>query len=99
MKEANTVKQVKGKTPIPQTVERVLDLPTGVLTEASRMELSGNRRVLVEGCRGIMKYDEDQIEIRTAAGTVRFTGRQLCMTSLNPICAVITGRLLSVEFL
>ena len=84
---------------IAKKVENTLDIPVGVLSKAARMEVSGNRQVLIEGCRGIVRYDEDQIEVRTADGTVRFTGRELCMTSLNPACAVITGRLLSVEFL
>ncbi len=80
-------------------MEKVLDMPVGVLSEAARIELSGNRQILVEGCQGIVKYDEDQIQLRTVSGTIRFTGRELCMTSLNPACAVITGRLLSLEFL
>lgn len=80
-------------------MEKVLDMPSGALSNAARMELSGNRQVLIEGCQGIVKYDEDQIQLRTVDGTVRFTGRELCMTSLNPACAVITGRLLSLEFL
>lgn len=80
-------------------VEKALDLPVGVLSNVSRIELSGNRQVLVEGCQGIVKYDEDQIQLRTTGGVIRFTGRELCMSSLNPACAVITGRLLSLEFL
>lgn len=84
---------------ISSKMEKALDMPVGVLSKTARFELSGNRQVLVEGCQGIIKYDEDQIQLRTAGGTVRFTGRQLCMTSLNPACAVITGRLLSLEFL
>lgn len=84
---------------ISSTVEKTLDIPCGVLSNAARMEVSGNRQVLIEGCRGIVKYDEDQIEVRTAEGTVRFTGRQLCMTGLNPACAVVRGKLLSIEFL
>ncbi len=84
---------------ISSKLEKTLDIPVGTLSKAARMEVSGNRQVLIEGCRGIVRYDEGQIEVRTADGTVRFTGRELCMTSLNPACAVITGRLLSVEFI
>lgn len=82
-----------------EKLEQALRLPVGALDNTARMELSGNRRVLVEGCRGIVKYDEDGIELRTVGGVVRFIGRELCMNSLNPACAVITGRLLSLEFL
>ena len=89
---------MKRKT-VCETVEKALDLPMGVLSNLVRMELTGNRQVVVEGCEGIVKYDEDRIQVRTVSGMVRFTGRQLCMTSLNPSCAVITGRLLSIEFL
>ncbi len=89
----------KTRAALSSSVENALDIPTGVLSKAARMEVCGNRQVLMEGCRGIVKYDEDQIEVRTAEGSVRFTGRQLCMTRLNPACAVINGRLLSIEFL
>lgn len=84
---------------VAEKAERMLRVPTGVLAAVTRMELSGNRRVLIEGCRGIVRYDEDVIELRTVDGTVRFTGRELCMTNLNPACAVITGRFVSLEFL
>lgn len=84
---------------LPPKVEKALDMPAGVLGAGARMELTGNRQVLVEGCLGIATYEEDCIEVRTADGVVRFSGRELCMTSLNPACAVITGRLLALEFL
>ena len=87
------------KRPTRRQAEAALSLPTGVLTEASHIELRGNHRALLEGCRGIIKYDEDVIELRVDNGTVRFTGRELCMTNLNLTCAVVTGRLLSLEFL
>lgn len=87
------------KEALSRHLERSLQLPDGLLTTLPRLELSGNRRVLIEGCTGIVDYDEDRICLRTAVGTVRFFGRSLCMHRLNPTCAVITGRLLSVEFL
>ena len=77
---------------VSEKVEKALDLPIGVLSKVARMELSGNRQVLIEGCQGIVAYDEDQIQVKTLSGTVRFTGRELCMTALNPACAVIPGR-------
>ena len=84
---------------LPQRVEQALDLPTGVLTVAPRIELSGNRRALVENCERILEYDEDHICLCTAAGTVRFTGRELRLPCRTAEGMVITGRLLSGEFL
>ena len=37
-----------------ERVETALEMPTGVLTAAPRVEFSGNRRVLVEGCKRIL---------------------------------------------
>ena len=93
------MKKTKRAQSLAITAETALALPMGVLTEASHMELCGNRRAMLEGCRGIVKYDEDVIELRMDNGIVRFTGRELCMTNLNPTCAVVTGRILSLEFL
>ncbi|MBR2407013.1 MAG: YabP/YqfC family sporulation protein [Clostridia bacterium] len=87
------------KETVCRRIEERLDLPTGVLSTAPRMELFGNRRVVIEGCESILEYDEDRIRLRTAAGVVRFTGCELCMTCRTPEHAVITGRLVSVEFL
>ena len=82
-----------------EKTERVLDLPSGVLTDGTRMELYGNRRVLIEGCRGIVKYDEDSIQLKIAEGVVRFLGCEMSIARLHPSCAAITGNLTAIEFL
>ena len=80
-------------------VERALSLPTGTLGEGVRLEITDNRRVVIEGCRRVVEYGEDRICIDTACGRVRFVGRSLCMTCLRASGAVITGQLLAVEYL
>ena len=82
-----------------ERVETALEMPTGVLTAAPRVEFSGNRRVLVEGCKRILECDEDCVRLCTANGVLRFTGRGLCMTCRTAEYAVITGRFSAVEFL
>ena len=82
-----------------QQMEKLLDLPTGALTSVTRMEVSGKRRVVIEGCQGILEYSEDCIRLRVCEGVLRLFGRGLCMNCLNPSCAVISGNILSLEFL
>lgn len=82
-----------------QRVEKWLDLPTGAVTPVTRMEISGKRRVVIEGCQGILEYSEDCICLRVCEGVLRLLGRSLCMNCLNPSCAVISGNVLSLEFL
>ncbi len=89
----------QNKNTVSQRIEQTLDLPTGALVTASRLEITGNRRVMIEGCRGITAYNEDCVCLRVAEGTLRLMGRDLCMNCLNPTCTVVTGNVLSLEFL
>ena len=84
---------------IPLRVEQALELPAGTLTGGGRLELTGNRRAVVEGCRRVLEYEEDRIRLQTEDGVVRFMGRDLCVNCLTDGCALVTGILLSVEFL
>lgn len=88
------------RTPrIARKVENLLELPTGVLSGSSRMEVTDDQRVVVEGCRGILEYEEDIIRLHIACGVVRFCGQSLCLSCLTEDSALVTGRLLSIEFL
>lgn len=82
-----------------ERIESRLELPVGALTVAPRIEFFGNRRAIVERCKRVLECAEDAIRLQTAIGAVRFTGTALCLHSRTEECAVITGQLLSVEFL
>ncbi len=84
---------------IPSRVEKALELPVGSLSSAARIELSGNRRAVVEGCRGIVEYGDETIRLNTESGIVRFLGRSLSMSCMTEDSAVIEGVILSVEYL
>jgi sporulation protein YqfC len=82
-----------------EQVERTLELPVGSLSGAVRMELSGNRRAVIDGGVGIVEYNDDVIRLNTGSGIVRFTGRGLSMSCLTEESAVVEGHILSLEFL
>ena len=63
------------------------------------IELSGNTRAVVEGCKGILEYEDDVIRLNTASGIIRFMGQNLGMNCLNEDSAVVEGKILSVEFM
>ena len=85
--------------PLARRVEQVLELPNGTLSGAARVELSGNRRAVVEGCRGILEYEEGVIRLNTGSGIIRFMGRELGLSCMTEDSAVVTGFILSVEFM
>ena len=74
-------------------------LPAGTLSGTARIELSGNPRAVVEGCKGILEYEDDVIRLNTASGIIRFMGQNLGMNCLNEDSAVVEGKILSVEFM
>ena len=80
-------------------MESVLELPAGTLSGTARIELSGNTRAVVEGCKGILEYEDDVIRLNTASGIIRFMGQNLGMNCLNEDSAVVEGKILSVEFM
>lgn len=64
----------------------------------SLIELTGNRTAVVDGCDGIVDYDEEKVILRTGRLTVRFSGRGLRLKRLTENSAVIEGFLTGVEF-
>ena len=59
------------------------------------VELSGNRRAVVDGCDGILEYEV----FRAGKLTLCFTGRGLNLVKLTDTAAVIEGVIQQVEYL
>ncbi len=80
-------------------MERVLELPGGTLTDIPHIELTGRREAIVEGCHGILSYDDDAVRLNTGCGILRITGQCLTLRAMNNDSALVSGRILSLEFL
>ncbi len=74
-------------------------MPEGTLCRALRMEFTGNRRIVVEGCLRILQYDEDRIRLHTVEGDVTFDGETLSVNCLMNGSAVVSGHIVTVSFL
>lgn len=61
------------------------------------MEVEGNRRAVLTGCRGIAAYSEDKVSLRTDFGEVTVYGQGLEMGCMTVDGTTITGRLLRIE--
>lgn len=77
---------------------KALELPPGALGKGAHIELSCNREATVDGCKGVMEYEEDRIKLNIGAGSVTFTGRGLQITNLLGAQAVIAGYITGLEF-
>jgi len=78
---------------------RKKDMEDGLVTfRSSTIELNENRSAVIDGCKFIINYDENGIELKLNQICVRFTGRDLVMSSLIYGQAVITGEICGIEF-
>lgn len=62
------------------------------------ISVTGNRSAVVDGCDGIMDYDEEKVILRTGRLTVRINGRGLRLTRLTQSSAVVEGVISSLEY-
>lgn len=62
------------------------------------MEVEGDRRVVLCGCRGICGYTEECISLRTPFGAVSVYGQGLEMGCMTADGATVTGRIQRIDF-
>lgn len=78
-------------------ITRMLDLPGGTFG-GCQIELSGNREAIVDGCTGILEYDENSIRLAAGKLQVRFSGRGLQVRALTHSSAIVEGYILHMDF-
>ncbi|MBQ2537279.1 MAG: YabP/YqfC family sporulation protein [Ruminococcus sp.] len=71
-----------------------LDLGTAPL-----IEMSGNRRVNVEGSTGILLYETSNIKVSTNRVVLSFEGRGLSVRCISGSCVEIEGFITKIEFI
>lgn len=81
-----------------QLIGESLDLPNIAKPHTAHLEISGNSEALVDGCKGILAYDDGYIKLNLGRGTVAFTGSDLSLENMTFEQAVITGVIATVEF-
>lgn len=62
------------------------------------ISVTGNRSAVVDGCDGIVDYDQEKVILRTGRLTVQFSGRDLRLRRLTENSAVIEGVISSLEY-
>lgn len=68
--------------------------PTG----GAVISITGNRCAVIDGCDGVMDYDEEKVVVRTGRLTVCIDGKELRLTSLTENSAVIQGLIAGVTY-
>lgn len=75
-----------------------LGIPEDVLNGVSNIEITGNSRMLIQGCKGVLLYLEDEIKLNLGKCEVCIRGDELSMTALDEGMAQVEGTILDVSF-
>lgn len=75
-----------------------LDARSITLSGVAQIELCGNREAVVDGCQGILQYEDTVIRVSTGRLIVRFTGSDLCIRTMQRNQILICGTIVSVDF-
>ncbi len=78
--------------------ERLREFSAGALGMDSFLEIEGNRRIVLTGCRSVAAYTEEMICLLTAGGKIAFFGTGLQLDCLSADEALVTGCLQRIEF-
>ena len=63
------------------------------------IEMTGNRRITLEGSTGILLYESENIKINTPKMIVSFCGRGLTVRCISSSCVEVEGFVTAVEFI
>jgi sporulation protein YqfC len=77
----------------------VFDIPGSALSGVAHIEMAGNREAIIDGCQGVVEYDENIIKLSTGKMVIKFSGRDLQIKALTHDSAVVSGFILAMEFL
>ncbi len=89
----------KNTPTIKEKISEELDLPLSTMPGISTIELAGNRQAVVGGCKGVLEYDEGVIKLNLGKSIVRFVGNDLAINTFQYEQVVISGSILTVDFL
>lgn len=86
-----------GKGNWAQRLTEGMDLAGETLPGMTVAELAGDRRVLIEGHRGVTEYYRDRVTVKVGYGWLRVSGYGLELRQMSKERLVIAGRIDGIE--
>ena len=81
-----------------RSIEQTLDLPEILSPGVPHIEMQGNREIIIDGCRGILEYDEDRIELNAGSLVISFQGSGLVIKTYSENQTVLAGEVVGIAF-
>lgn len=74
------------------------DLPPSAVGQEPLIEMHGNEYMIVDGCRGVLIYDECLVKLALKKTVLAVSGTELELMHLTPTCASVSGHIQYVTF-
>lgn len=78
---------------------KFLEVPANSVMGGVHIEMNSNRELFIEGCKGVLEYNDKVIRVTAADMNVKVTGLELQLRNLTPDTVLVEGSILSVEFI
>lgn len=78
--------------------ERKVAIPDLHFNDA-KIEMLGNREIIVDGCKGVVEYGENSIKLNIGELTLSLVGDELIIESYDSGVAIIRGRFAEINFI
>jgi len=79
-------------------VSKMIEIPPSVFPDTPQIELAGNREAVIDGCRGILEYDESNVKVSIGQTYMHFSGEKLLLRCLTGDSVIIEGKIVSITF-
>ena len=83
---------------LPADLAERLELPAEILPGSGCLTLSGGRRALVEGHRGILEYTGQRITVSFGRQKLSLSGDSLQLRAMNAGELLVVGRIRTAEW-
>lgn len=82
----------------PTKFSRLLELPTEVSSNISKITIQGFSQMLIENYQSILEYQDIYIRIKTYYGIINITGFNLRLNDMTSDDVMIEGEIDSIDF-
>ncbi len=93
------VQKEKGRKENASMLARMLEMPENAMPGGVlHIEFTSSREAVIDGCQGILEYDENKVRLLAGRVEVTFQGHKLQLKCLTLDSAIVEGNITSVQF-
>jgi sporulation protein YqfC len=69
-----------------------------MFVDEPRIEMTGNREIIIDGCKGVVEYTENNIRISLGESVLSLSGDNLVIQTFDNDVVIIDGMISDIDF-